>query len=85
MSALSCLPYKGLIVVSMSSIHALFNAACTLDSKLRGEPVLTLLCTYALLDAAQGVFTDQAAHAQHLRAERIAAQTSDVGIALFNL
>jgi hypothetical protein len=30
----------------------------------------------------QGVFTDQAAHAQYLRAEHITAQTSDVGIAL---
>jgi len=46
----SCLPYKGLMGVSMSRIHGVFKAACTLPSHFLlhpSSPIFTHLVTPA--------------------------------------
>ena len=61
-----------------------WGAQCTLHAgqQLGDKPGAALLCTHARQGAAQSVFTDDFVHAQDLWADRIIAQTGDVGIAL---
>jgi hypothetical protein len=70
------------MVVSMSSIHGVSRAACTLDRSCGLSQSRLCVRAHPRQCPAQRVLADDLAHAQNLRADTVTAQRGDMRIAM---